>query len=223
MRVLAIETSSFVGSVALLENSAPAVEKVFGEHSRHGRDLLPCVDAVLGENRAVDLVAVSAGPGSYTGLRVGITFVKTFCIQSHTPAVSVSSLDAIAENITEPKPLCVVVDARLGRVYAAVYDAKRQKILTDSIAKPAEIAAKLAPGTMVVGSGLAKYREMFSDCQVLDSQELWQPTAKNVGKLGIEKYRREGGQDPQTLVPVYLGKTEAELKWERSQSAPGQK
>lgn len=198
---------------------------MFGEGSRHGRELLPCVDELLGgEPAGVGLVAVSAGPGSYTGLRVGITFAKTFAIESDVPVVGVSSLDAIAANVTQPCELCVVADARLGKVFAALYDLQGKKVLGDIAASPGEVAAGLQSGTLVIGDGLKRYRDIFAQAaEVSDDESIWWPTAVNVGRLGRAKFADAGGEDPHALVPRYLGRPQAEVKWEQSQNASGRK
>ena len=225
VRTLAIETSSARGSVALLDDDGSVAAKAFGEGSRHGRKLLPCVNELLGgEPAGVGLVAVSAGPGSYTGLRVGITFAKTFAIETGVPVVGVSSLDAIAANVTQPCELCVVADARLGKVFAALYDLQGKKVLGDIAASPGEVAAGLQSGTLVIGGGLKRYREIFAQAaEVSDDESIWWPTAVNVGRLGRAKFADAGGEDPHALVPRYLGRPQAEVKWEQSQSASGRK
>lgn len=225
MKVLAIETSSTRGSVALLEDDRVLAQCDFAEDAKHGRDLLPCVDKVTGGNNAgIDLVAVSGGPGSFTGLRVGLAFAKIFCIESGIPLVSVSSLDVIAENVTDAASLCVIVDARLGHVYAAIYDAGHNKIFGDEIATPEAIAAKLAQDMLVTGDGLKRYRDLFAaSARVLDDEKTWRPLAVNVGKLGRLKFLKNGSEDPRSIVPRYLGRPQAELKWEKFQNGRGPK
>lgn len=225
MRTLAIETSSVRGSVALLDGERLIVEKTFGEGTRHGRDLLPCVDEILaGEPSSVELLAVSIGPGSYTGLRVGLTFAKTFATQSHVPVVAVSSLDVIAANATAPDGLCVVVDARLGQIFAALYDGEGNRASEDIAAPPGEVAARLEPGTLVVGGGLKRYRDVFAKvAEVSDDESTWWPRAANTGRLGQTMFAEKGGDDPLTLAPRYLGRPQAEVKWEQSQNASGPK
>ncbi len=225
MRTLAIETSSVRGSVALLDGERLVVEKAFGEGARHGRDLLPCVDELLaGEPGSVGLLAISAGPGSYTGLRVGFTFAKTFATQSDVPVVAVSSLDVIAMNVTASNGLCVAVDARLGQVFAALYDGEGKRVSQDIAAPPGDMAAKLEPGTLVIGGGLKRYRDVFAQvAEVSDDESTWWPNAANVGRLGLTIFAEKGGDDPHTLAPRYMGRPQAEVKWEQSQNASGPK
>ena len=224
MRVLAIETSSARGSVALLDDDNLVAETSLGEGSRHGRELVPCVDELLrGDPRGVDLVAVSVGPGSYTGLRVGITFAKTFAVESGTPVVTVSSLDVIAANVTQRVPLCVAVDARLGQVYAALYDADGNKTWGDVAAAPEDAAGRIrADDTRVLGDGLKRYGEVFARAATpIDDESLWWPRAANAGRLGRRRLEQTGAEDPRALVPRYLRRPQAEVKWHESRNASG--
>jgi len=225
VKVLAIETSSPCGSVALLEDDHLVAEEDFGEGARHARALLPSADRVLdGRPEAVGLVAVSAGPGSYTGLRVGLTLAKTFAIQTETPVVGVSSLDVIAANAAEPRRLGVVVDARLGQVYAALYDEDGKKVLGDIAASPEDVAARVAAGPLVIGAGLTRYGDVFARAGGdLGEEGLWRPRAAHAGRLGRARFEAEGGEDPHALLPRYLRRPQAEVRWEESQNAPGPK
>ena len=223
MRTLAVETSSARGSVALLDGDDVLAERVFPEGVRHARGLLSCVEALFGAGpREVGLVAVGAGPGSYTGLRVGVMFAKTFAIEMQVPVVGVSSLDVIAANVAEPRALCVVVDARLGQVFAALYNADRQKTKGDIAAPPEDVAAGLARGVCVIGDGLRRHRDIFARAaEVADDESLWWPRAANAGRLGRRQFERAGGADPRALTPRYLGRPQAEVKWEQSRRASG--
>ncbi len=225
MKIVAIETSSARGGVALLDDDRLVAERKFKKGARHGRELLPCVEQLLGgEPKSIGLIAVSAGPGSYTGLRVGITFAKTFAVQSGTPVVSVSSLDVIAANVTQRRGVCVVVDARLGRVYAAMYDADRNKVMDDAAVSPDEVAARLIPDILVIGDGLRRYRGTFAAvAEVVDDESTWWPQAANVGRLGRARFAEAGGEDPHGLTPRYLARAQAEVKWEELRSASGPK
>lgn len=225
MNVLAIETSSARGAAALLADDRLLAEESLDDGSRHGRDLVPCVDRLLrGDASFVDLIAVSMGPGSYTGLRVGVTFAKTFAVQTGKPVVGVSSLDVIAQNAVECVPLCVVADARLGQVYAALYDGERHKVLDDTVAAPAEVAKRLEPGTWVVGDALSRYVDIFRavpGVRILKDEAFWRPRAVSVGILGRTRFCEVGGADPRALVPRYLRRPQAEVKWEESSNVRG--
>ncbi len=225
VNVLAIETSSPAGAVALLADGRLLAEETLGDGSRHGRDLVSCIDRLLiGDASLVDLIAVSIGPGSYTGLRVGVTFAKTFAVETGKPVVGVSSLDVVAENVVEGSPLCVAVDARLGQVYAALYDGGRRKVLGDTVAAPADVAGRLEPGTWVVGDALGRYRDVFGavrGVRIVDDEARWRPRAVSVGVLGRVQFNEAGGADPRELVPRYLRRPQAEVKWGKPSGVSG--
>ncbi|MFO7898744.1 MAG: tRNA (adenosine(37)-N6)-threonylcarbamoyltransferase complex dimerization subunit type 1 TsaB [Planctomycetota bacterium] len=223
MNILGIETSSKLASVALLEDERVIREETLGTETRHSQDLVPCVGRVLGPQKdAVDLVAIGSGPGSYTGLRIGATFAKMFCTQTDTPVVAVSSLDVIAGNVREFDRLCVVVDARLRQVYAALYESGRGKVKGDLVARPQEVAAELEPGTQVLGDALRRYREVFAGAgELIEDEALWRPRASHAARLGRRRFIEEGGEDPAALAPRYLRRPQAEIKWEQSQNASG--
>ncbi len=225
MYILAVETSSRTGSVALLEDERVVREEPLGVDLRHSQDLLPCIDRVLGPRKGeVGLVAVGAGPGSYTGLRIGLTFVKVFCTETGVPVVPVSSLDVTARNVREFDRLCVVADARLRRVYAAVYGPDYRKLKGDLAAPPAEVAASLEPGTKVVGTGLRRYRDVFAGAaEIIEDQAMWTPQARYAGIIGRQVFEEQGGEDPAALEPRYLRRPQAEIKWEQLQSESGPK
>lgn len=223
MYILAVETSSRTGSVALLEDEQVIREERLGEELRHSQDLLPCIGRVLGPRKGeVELVAVGAGPGSYTGLRIGLTFVKVFCTETGAPVVPVSSLDVIARNVREFDRLCVVTDAHLRRVYAALYGPGHRKLEGDLVAPPAEVAALLEPGTKVVGTGLRRYRDVFAGAgEIIEDEAMWTPQARYAGVIGRQLFEEQGGEDPAALEPRYLRRPQAEIKWEQSQNESG--
>lgn len=223
MKVLAIETSTPFAAVALLEEDRIVAEVDFGHDSRHVRDLLPAVDKILGGNpKAADLLAIDAGPGSYTGLRVGIAFAKTFSLETEIPVVTVTSFDVIARNVAD-RPLCVVLDARVGQVYAAFYS-DTDRPAAGIVAAPADIAAKITPGTTITGDALRRYRPIFEPAgKIIDNEQLWQPRAATVARLGLAKYKAQGGENPHDLAPQYLRPPQAEVTWHKSHTAPGPK
>ena len=126
MKILGIETSGEIGSVAVCDGSSVIAEKSFKRGMRHGKELLPAIKEILEEAglglNGVDLIAVDVGPGSYTGLRVGVTCAKTMAYALNKPVIDVVSLDAIAQNMQNSYDhICPVIDARREMVYACIY------------------------------------------------------------------------------------------------------
>jgi tRNA threonylcarbamoyladenosine biosynthesis protein TsaB len=136
MRILHIETASEVCSAALSENSAVLVEKICKKTQSHAIKLPVFLQEIItfaDENfKMPDAVAVSAGPGSYTGLRIGVSSAKGLCYGLNIPLISIDTLQLIAaeaqKSINCPTLLCPMIDARRMEVYTALFDENLQKI-----------------------------------------------------------------------------------------------
>jgi len=228
MRVIGIETSSTVGSVALLEESCSGGtsvdERFFEKGLRHGKELVPTIDAVVRAHglrpEDVDLFAVSQGPGSYTGIRVGITCAKTMAYALGRRVVGVPSLDVLAENApADARRVCPAIDAKRKRVYFCCYRRENGELARDGDYRALPLADALAaitPGTFVVGDAIRLFgREFAARGAILAEDDLWLPKASAVARLGLRKLRASGPDDPFTLVPIYLHRPEAEEVWER--------
>jgi tRNA threonylcarbamoyladenosine biosynthesis protein TsaB len=239
MKILAIETSGKVGGVALCMGEetpgAPFVtlfERSFTEGLIHGRELAPAVKAALDETRlapdGLDLVAVSHGPGSYTGLRVGIAFAKTFAWSVKRPLVGVGSLAAMAENAAGAATAVPVLDARWGQVYGAVYERRggaagqgggllsAVTAWREAVAPVAEtaaaFAARIPAGAAVFGDALNRYRDALLRADVKEGDPSWAiPRAATVARLGLAAYHANRRDESATLLPLYLRPTEAEV------------
>lgn len=227
MKVLAVETSGRIGSVCLCEDEEVLAERSFGPAPQHGRELVPCADALFRQLRwnprsDVGLVAVSQGPGSYTGLRVGIAFVKTFAHAAGCAVVGVPSLDVLAQNALpaglETQPAAwrvgVVVDAKRGQVYSAAYQrqgAGLERVGEMSLLTPAQVLERLERPALLVGDGLAAYPEQFvAEGIALADESLWTARSSGVARLGLAAFRAGGRSDALDLSPIYMRLPEAE-------------
>ena len=164
MRILGIETSSNRGSVALLEGGRTACLLEHQRENAHGESILPLIEQALGSagwtRRQLDRVAVGIGPGSFTGLRVGIAIAQGVSEGLEIPLVGIPSLQAMALAVPPdlPGPRCVLVDARKGELFAAVYDVDGREVLGVELVSSDEqleriVASLEAP--VYVGSGAA--------------------------------------------------------------------
>jgi tRNA threonylcarbamoyladenosine biosynthesis protein TsaB len=212
VRVLSIETSGPVGGVALLEGDAVLEERLFGKGMVHGRDLAPAVERLwAAHGRALDLVAVDIGPGSYTGLRVGLAAAKGLCLALGVPILGVVSLDAMAEAARGQAPvLCPVLDAKWDQFYGAIYAPHRVSELLAE--KPEEFARRVPADAVVFGGALPKYAALFAPRRTLGA-EFAQPRPSVVARLAARDFAAGRRDDARTLVPLYLRKTEAEIKF----------
>jgi tRNA threonylcarbamoyladenosine biosynthesis protein TsaB len=224
MLVLAIETSGPLGSVALLES-----DRVLAEHSlepgkKHAQSLLPTIRQALADcgrsPRDVGLTAVSIGPGSYTGLRVGVVCAKSFAYAVQCPLVAVDTLRAIACN-SPPELSCieVIADAQRGDLFAGQYgrNATGQWIGSSEVrvVRAEDWAAELTESCTLAGPGLEKFGALAAGrCSVLPA-EFWVPSAANVARLGAHSLAAGLFADPWSIEPLYLRRSSAEVQWEK--------
>jgi tRNA threonylcarbamoyladenosine biosynthesis protein TsaB len=228
--MLAIETSAERGGAALAEESGEIAERLLGERSRHAAELTGLIGGLLAEAgiRPADLstIAVSAGPGSYTGLRVGVAAAKSLAWALDLELVAVSSLEALAAQALADGKLdgagCLVpvVDARQGQVYAAGFDAAGgglRRVFGDLVASPAVIAERAPRGAVLFGTGAVEYRGVFESApaglSVSDGPEAPRPARV----LEIARRMLAAGEgvvaDVHALSPAYLRPSGAETRW----------
>lgn len=152
MKILSVDSSAVVASVALMEDGRLLAEYTLNNKNTHSETLLPMIESLLSffsmEIADVDLFAVSNGPGSFTGVRIGTATVKGLAFASGKPCVGVSTLEAIAYNLRYHKGIvCPVMNARRSQVYTALFrsDGERLERLTEDLAIPiAELDTMLA-------------------------------------------------------------------------------
>ncbi len=226
MKILAFDTSSTSGSVALLDDRRLIGECTAGDVGTHADWLMPAVDALLKSSsfriNEIDLFAAGIGPGSFTGLRVGISAVKGLAWALKKNVAGVSTLKSLALNLRYSGSLvCPVLDARKGELYAALYsfvDDRPETLLEESALPPEKLFRSLQTEAgerriVFLGSGLKVYSNAIKSSikdAVLVPEPLWHVRASNIALLASEDYDRN--VPPEMLSPVYLRKSEAELK-----------
>jgi tRNA threonylcarbamoyladenosine biosynthesis protein TsaB len=182
----------------------------------HGREIAPSIRGLLSEAAlapaAIDLVACDIGPGSYTGLRVGLAAAKGLAFALGKPLVGVASLDALAEAARDlGRVLCPAIDARWNQVYGAVYEEGRR--LTGYLAeKPADFARRVPKDALVLGDALDAFGELFRDARRAP-RPYWEPRPETIALLGERLFESGARHDAATIVPLYLRPTEAEVKF----------
>ena len=228
MNVIAIETSGKIGSVAAARDAKVLIERSFEKGMRHGRDLVPelknVTQAAGWKPSEIQLVAISIGPGSYTGLRIGVACAKTIAYATGAETVAVPTLDVLAQNAPAGfDTLCPALDAKRKQVYAAIYRREGDAIVRktdDLLIPPGELvqrlSAEFSKPVFLLGDGLATYRAEFTGEGLVHADEkLWMARASVVARLGFELYKT-GRRDPwQQLTPRYLRRPEAEEVWEK--------
>jgi tRNA threonylcarbamoyladenosine biosynthesis protein TsaB len=232
MRILALETSGRHGSIALLKSRGGAasvlVEQALPPGERSARTLLPALhDALAAQGwlpGELELVVVTTGPGSFTGLRIGVVAAKTLAYALGAKLVGVHTLAAMAENVaacgtsgSRPSPrLWTLLDAQRQELFAAQFDMS-QPVVTQSQPKTEIIAIdawleRLGKGDAVAGPPLAKLAPRLPAGVVPVPSEMWPPSAGAAGRLGFELHQRGAADDPLGLVPQYYRRSAAEEK-----------
>jgi tRNA threonylcarbamoyladenosine biosynthesis protein TsaB len=217
MRVLAVETSTLAGGVALLDGDRIVAEYVLDVRITHSERLLAVVDRVLADARlAVDdleALAVAVGPGSFTGLRIGLGTVKGLAFARSLPIAAVPTLDAMAATLPfAALPVVPVIGARRDEVYACRYrwDGEGMRREWEYLAmSPAALAARLDEPVVLVGDAAPAVRSPHARLSPL-ARRL--PSPACVGELGLARLRRGDGVSAADLAPIYLRPSQAEQR-----------
>ena len=224
MKILAIDTSTASGSIALLEDDRLIAELTTCSQKTHAERLLPSIKGLLEGADArieeIDCFAVTKGPGSFTGLRIGLSTVKGLAWSLHKPVIGVSTLEALAMNIPyADKPICPILDARKKEVYAGIYrcDGNRlERIMDDKAIKPAVLLENIKEPTIFIGGGI----DVIFNSEprtpnpklVFAPSHLWLIRAVNIGLLAWKKFKEGEIDSPEAVGLNYLRPSEAELK-----------
>lgn len=213
MKVLGIETSGNIGGIAVCEDKHVLTTKDFGSLMQHSKELIPTIKDALNqigwEPKDIDLFAVDVGPGSYTGLRVGVACAKTLAYALNKPVVDVPIFDVIAENYTmDSTPICPIIDARRNHVYACIYKlegAQRKKVSDFLVIQPRKLLSILPRPVTVFGDGVSLYQDIFQQKDIfIDRKEKALPKAEYVALLGERIYESGRQCEIDKLLPLYL-------------------
>ena len=230
MNILAVDTASNSCSVAVVSEQKVLSEISVVTRETHSKHLMGMIEsAVLRSGipkHELDGYAVTQGPGSFTGLRIGISTLRGFSEATGKPIVGVSSLDALAASFFfSAIPVCTMLDARRGEVYFAWYsfeDGTMKRETAEDVAPPASVLFNRNGPCLFVGDGSEAYREIIAG-QNTKKVFFSRPSqnsirAAHVGYLGIEKLQRQDRLDAQ-LIPRYIRKCDAERKREERVTA----
>lgn len=220
MRCLGIETSGKTGSVAAFGDDV-ATERVFPRGTSHGRGLAletgRLLDRLGWALEQLEVIAVSLGPGSYTGLRIGAAYAKALSFATAVPLVGVPTFHAMV--LSGPPGhdlLAPVLDARWNQAYAALFARQgRQwtRRLPDAVGAPDALFARFPDGTCFFGPGTASFRATLEPRGVVADPGPWdRASALDVARLGAEIFADTGAADPGSLHPIYLRKSQPEEK-----------
>ena len=217
MRVLALETSTLAGGVALVDGERLVAEYVLDVSVTHSERLMAAVDRVLADARwaprDLEGLAVSIGPGSFTGLRIGVSTAKGLASALGVPIAAVPTLDAMAAALPwAALAVCPVLEARRGEVYASLYrhdgDGLRREWEYLAL-PPEELAARLTEPTLLIGDGAAGITSPHARRPPPPRRV---PSPACVAVLGRERLRLGDSVGAAELTPLYLRPSQAELR-----------
>lgn len=234
MKILALDSSGIVASVAIVEDNTLLAEYTVNYKKTHSQTLLPMLDEVAKMTEldlsTIDAIAVAAGPGSFTGLRIGSATAKGLALALKKPLVAVPTVEALAYNLYDTNGLiCPIMDARRNQVYTGIYRFENHKLVTledqmavsitdllDKLNERGEPVTFLGDGVPVfektIGENL-KVPHTFAPAHVNKQR------AAAVAALG-EIYYREGKlQSAAEHTPEYLRVSQAEREWAEKQKA----
>jgi len=222
MNILALDTSTRFLCVGLESDG-----KFLGFNSdfrRHSEILIPVLKRLLKKARleldGIDFFCAGIGPGSFTGLRIGIAAIKGFCLGLRKKVICIPSLDIIANNIsTAQYSICPIVDAKRNLVYGALYrkDLKGlRRISGYLLISINELLKRISEPTVFLGDGLSIYRDFLEKklkrkAKFL-SEEFWYPKPDSLISLAKQRIKEKKFSDPQRIFPLYLYPKECQIK-----------
>lgn len=215
MKILAYDTSSDLLTIALFENERKIAEWEAHSFARHSSTLVPSIDKLLKERRIslsdIEVLAVGLGPGSFTGLRVGVASAKVFAYIQKMKIVGVPSLEAMAwEAPSFDGEICVILDAKKEKLYAGIYEIKNNALKVVQKPKIAGIEMLLKNikrPRLFLGNGVGVHRQKLLSvkfCQIAENAEQIYPRASNIVKQALPLIQKKKFSDPFRMEPLYL-------------------
>lgn len=223
MKILSIDTHSKICSIAVLEDSTLIKECSINNGLTHSEKLMPMIyDCLQDLNLKIsdfDLLVCDKGPGSFTGIRIGVATVKAFSDSLDIPAIGISSLETLLYNVNANGLICSLIDAKnnsaywcLGNLYSNEYTLKTE-FNVDTISNILDILPLNTSSITFVGDGAISYKEeilnKFPNAKFSESNEI---SAYNLGLIGLKYYNNSIKSD---VLPLYLRKSQAEQMMEK--------
>ena len=222
MKILAVDSSALIASVALCEDEKLLAEYTINNKNTHSETLLPMIESLLSffsfEIKDIDAFAVSSGPGSFTGVRIGAATIKGLAFASKKACIGVSTLEALAYNLRSHKGIiCPVMNARRSQVYTAVFRSDGEtvtRIMPDSamaISELDELLAEYGEDVALVGDGYEITKEGARKTSFCETPErLRHQSAFSVAEVALKQYRQGNCNGDTELCVDYLRPSQAE-------------
>ena len=225
MKVLGVDTSTMTAGVGIIEDDEVLVDLKFDVKITYSEILMPTIDLALKtvglKINDLDGFAICIGPGSFTGLRIGLSTIKGLCFASGKPLASVPSLDALATlSLYCRYPVVPLLDAKKDQVYAAIYDTSEGKLRRESeylVIDIDNLVKKISKKTLFVGPGAKLYQKELIDLlgkrAYFAPGEQSTPSGASVARIGLSKLAFGQTENIPDLEPLYIRMSEAELKF----------
>lgn len=221
MKILALDSTALVASVALCENTERLGEIMLNNGNTHSETLLPMIEFLLARfamtSDDVDLFAASAGPGSFTGVRIGAATIKGLAFATKKPCIGISALEALAYNLRMADGLiCPVMNARRKQVYTALFRAKDgtlERLMPDSAIAITELDAALTlyqEPIRLCGDGYTITESLLTHEITFVPEQMRQQSAYSVAQVALAAYESGTRSTDIDLSPVYLRLSQAE-------------
>ena len=215
MKILGVDTSTPIGSVGLIDGDNFVAEHTLSIVKAHSSRLMPAIDQILKWGdltvHALDACAVGIGPGSFTGIRIGVGTIKSLCYALKKPIIGVSTLEAIAYNLRyTDKLICSILDARKDEVYGAVFRGGLNLLRkSDDLCVPIEsLLSHIDDDAIFVGDGLRRYapvvQEQFGDDVPLADPIFNVPRGASIARIGYDRLLNGQSGDYFSLTPNYV-------------------
>lgn len=230
MKILGIDTSTKFCNLGLIEDEDVLIEyTINGLKKKHSSILIPAIKDLLktmdSKMEEINGIAISIGPGSFTGLRIGLCVAKGLCYACSLPLLGIITLDAMAFPLKEiPYLICPVLESKKDEIYDVVFHGgdSLHRIMDYKCEDIQSLLVRLSPlkeKMIFLGDGIKKYRDIIKDkigkdALFIDSQ-LNLPVATSIAFLGLNKLKKGEEDDISTITPFYLRKSEAEIIWEK--------
>ena len=231
MKILGIDTSSMAASVAVIEDNKLIFEYTINTKKTHSQKLMPMIENMLGLSdlnvREIDAIAVCEGPGSFTGLRIGMATAKAIAHVNDIPVIGVNSLEALAANMNLcDKKICSILDAQRNQVYTGRYlyeGTKLVEIKEIGIQQIDELLEELAQSGeqwILVGEAVYKYEDKIREISNIEIPAASNNVTKAGSLCSVAKVKFDEGKDIfdcYTVNPLYIRKSQAEEQYEEKQ------
>ncbi len=224
MKILAVDTSSFAASAAIVEDGIVLGESVIRNKRKHSQNIMPMIGRMFTELemniRDIDLFAVTTGPGSFTGLRIGISTMRAFAQAMGKPIIGINTLEAIAYNFVCSEHIVVpMLDARRDEVFTAAYrfDGETPVALIEPCVMTIDgISSEFTDKTVIyAGDGMIAHRnEITRPGAIFSPPNLSETRAASVAALAFLRAGNGEGVGYNDIQPVYLRKSQAEREYE---------